>query len=104
MIVRQGDVLVARCDKIPATAKPVDQEDGRLIVARGEATGHHHSFPHRPEIALFRDGTTGPFYVRAAATVALEHQEHTALEIPAGIYRVTIQRTFSAGTVRRVED
>ena len=104
MIIRQGDVLIASCAAIPKTAKPVEHEAGRLIVARGEATGHHHSFPHRPEITLFRDGTTGPFYLHSYGAVALEHQEHTALEIPAGTYKVTIQRTFSAGMVRLVHD
>jgi hypothetical protein len=104
MLIRQGDVLIVSCDTIPDHVVPVASEKGRLIVAYGEATGHHHSFPHRPEVTLFRDGTTGPFYVRADKPVALEHQEHSALTIQPGIYRVTIQRTFSAGMARKVID
>jgi hypothetical protein len=103
--IRQGDVLIWPCATIPSDATLVEPESGRLIVARGEATGHHHSFPHRPEIALFRDdGSGGGFYVKADAPVALSHQEHSALEIMPGTYRVTIQRTFVAGVARRVED
>ena len=104
MIIRQGDVMIASCRGIPTGAQKVTPENGRLIVARGEATGHHHSFPHRPEVTLFRDGATGPFYVRADSAVTLEHQEHSALTINPGIYKVTIQRTFVAGMARRVSD
>ncbi len=104
-MIRQGDVLIIACDKIPKAARKVAPENGRLIVARGEATGHHHSFPHRRGVTLFRDdGAGGGFYVRAKASVVLEHQEHTALTLPAGDYKVMIQRTFSAGMVRRVSD
>lgn len=103
--IRQGDVLIWPCDAIPAGAVPVDPENGRLIVARGEATGHHHSFPHRPEITLFRDdGSGGGFYVRADIPVSLEHQEHSALRLAPGVHKVSIQRTFVAGMARRVAD
>lgn len=103
--IRQGDVLVLPCEFIPATATQVDPQDGRLIVAYGEATGHHHSFPHRRGATLFRDDASGGrLYVDATKPVALEHQEHHALTITPGKYEVRIQRTMRAGLVRRVED
>jgi hypothetical protein len=102
---RQGDVLIIPAKAIPVAARPVQPEGGRLIVARGEATGHHHSFPHQRGAVLFRDdGGGGGMFVRASAPVALEHQEHSALTLPPGDYKIAIQRTYQAGMARRVED
>ena len=103
--IRQGDILIVPCDAIPATAVPVEPRGGRLIVALGEATGHHHSFPHRPQIAMFRDdGAGGGLFIQADAPIALEHQEHSALIVERGTHRVINQRTFAAGMVRAVVD
>lgn len=104
-MIRQGDVLVVPCKEIPASAVAVAPTNDRLIVAFGEATGHHHSFPHRRGAVLFRDDAAGgTLYMTAAEPVALEHQEHSALTIAPGTYRVAIQRTMTAGVARRVED
>lgn len=103
--IRQGDIMIVPCKSIPASATPVEPINDRLIVALGEATGHHHSFPHRRGVTLFRDdGAGGALYVRADAAVALEHQEHGALVIDKGTHRVIRQRTFAAGMVRQVAD
>lgn len=103
--VRQGDVLVLPCKEIPASATPIEAEAGRLIVARGEATGHHHSFPWKAGAVLFReDGSGGGMFVDVTAPVSLEHQEHSALSVAPGRYEIRIQRTMSAGLVRRVAD
>lgn len=103
--IRQGDVLIVPCEEIPASATPVGAEAGRLIVARGEATGHHHSFPWARGAVLFRDdGAGGAQYVRVEQPVALEHQEHSPLTVKPGSYAVRIQRTMASGLVRRVAD
>jgi hypothetical protein len=39
---RQGDVLLERVAKLPEKIKRVRREGGLIILARGEATGHHH--------------------------------------------------------------
>jgi hypothetical protein len=102
--VRQGDVLIWPVGNIPATASPV-MPNGRLIVAHGEATGHHHSFPHLRGAALFRDDSAGgALYVLAEKPVALEHQEHAPLVVSKGASAVIRQRTFVAGMARRVVD
>jgi hypothetical protein len=105
--IRQGDVLITPCKEIPSSAKVADAESGRLIVARGEATGHHHSFPWQRGATLFRDdgaGSGGAQFVRVEDAVALEHQEHSALTVEPGKYEVRIQRTFQSGMVRQVAD
>jgi hypothetical protein len=103
---RQGDVLVMPVKSIPSSAQEMAPKNGRLIVAEGEATGHHHSFPHRQGAVMFRDdgAGSGGMYVRVAAPVALEHQEHAALMLAPGAYRISIQRTYQSGMARRVED
>lgn len=104
-IIRQGDVLVIPCEKIPATAAPVEAENGRLILARGEATGHHHSIALHPRIAMFRDDASGGrLYIKNDVPAPLEHQEHTALTIQPGTHEVRIQRTVHSGMARRVAD
>lgn len=40
---RQGDVLLVEIDQPSRTGKPVYPEDGRVILARGELSGHSHT-------------------------------------------------------------
>lgn len=103
--VRQGDILILPVKSIPPTATQAAPTNGRLVVALGEATGHHHSFHHRPGITMFRDdGAGGALYLKTTEPVPLEHQEHTALVIQPGTYRVVNQRVAVSGLVRRVVD
>lgn len=103
---RQGDVLIIPVKSIPTTAKAIEPEDGRLIVARGEATGHHHSFPWQRGATLFRDdgGGSGGLYFSTNKPMMLQHQEHTAGTIVTGDHKVIIQRTMAARMVRAVAD
>ena len=41
---RQGDVLIERITKIPNGLKKQQPENGRIILAHGEKTGHAHAF------------------------------------------------------------
>lgn len=106
-IIRQGDVLVLSVDSIPKGLTEVAPKKGRLIVAEGEATGHHHSFPWQRGAVLFRDdgaGSGGVMYAEVSEPISLEHQEHGSHLLVPGKYRLTIQRTYQAGMARRVED
>jgi len=103
--VRQGDVLIWPVTAIPQEAVPVKAQNDRLIVAHGEATGHHHSFPHMRGAVLFRDDSAGGrLYVQAEKSVVLEHQEHSTLTVSKGDNIVIRQRTMSTGLVQRVVD
>lgn len=91
----QGDILIIRYGDIPASATLVHPESGRLIVARGEATGHHHSFRVSPGITLFRDegtASSAPLYVKATEPAVLEHQEHDPITFAPGTYKIVRQR------------
>ncbi len=48
MQIRQGDVFLAAVDEIPEGRRlSFAAQPGRLVLAYGEATGHHHSVAER---------------------------------------------------------
>ena len=53
IVVRQGDVVLIAAD-LPGGAAPLPASDGKVIVAFGEATGHHHRF--EGAATLYADG------------------------------------------------
>lgn len=93
MQFRQGDLLFEAVTALPATLKPVQPEQGRLIVARGEATGHHHSVPANAGVLSLDEG--GVMYLTIEELTAVEHQEHRAIPLEPGVYKVTRQRELS---------
>lgn len=97
---RQGDVLISRAT-IPTNTTEVKPRNGRLILAEGEVTGHHHSIPAINAI-MFMLGQQ--MYVRADQPVTLTHQEHGPITIDAGDYAITIQREYTPEAVRNVAD
>lgn len=120
---RQGDVLL-----IPTTKKPnpkvkrQPRESGRLILARGEATGHHHSIADshcslyldeqrpistedaRTMVARLGGGLIPDRLLEVKRPVNLEHQEHDTIRLPTGNYIVRIQREYSPQSLRNVAD
>lgn len=102
-IYRQGDVLLQKIESsVPRSAKPVPLESGRVILAHGEVTGHHHSFAGDSGVALLDAG--GDRYLKVSRRSTLEHQEHAPIEIPRGHYRVVRQREYSPEAIRNVAD
>ena len=93
-----------------------DNPDNTLTVAHGEATGHSHAFnmvDHVPGIAITAFGAVTtrvgnvPEYINIeGGDATIKHEEHNALTIPAGHYKVGIVREFDhiAGTTRYVVD
>lgn len=92
---RQGDVLLIPCAGIPAGAKEEAPEHGRVILARGEVTGHSHAMMAE-RVRFFRDDGLGRAFVQVSgdAPVDLEHEEHAPLGIPPGSYRLVRQREY----------
>ncbi len=101
-MVRQGDVLLIPVDRVPEGVER-QAERGRLIVAKGEATGHHHSFAADSGVALI-EAPDGLYVSAPWSGVPFEHQEHTAITIT-GPYRSVVQREYNdAEEFRRVQD
>ncbi len=102
-LIRQGDILLKRIPggAVPAGARPVRSEDGRLILAHGETTGHHHSVALSNRVALFReDGVGGGMFMTVTAEpTSLDHNsnpvEHTSHELAPGLWEVEQQRVMS---------
>ena len=101
-IYRQGDVLIERIKEIPKQAKVVPRENGRVILAHGEATGHAHAIEDEKVKLLEDSGAT--FLEVQEAIAMLKHEEHSTIEIPKGNYRVIRQREYSPEAIRNVMD
>ena len=102
MIYRQGDVLLVPVDEVPA-GKSVEREGGKLILARGEATGHHHAVLDRN--AELMESAEAVYLKIMEAPAHLTHQEHATIEVPPGTYRVVRQREYQPKELpRRVAD
>lgn len=96
---RHGDVMIASVEELPAEAKP---RPGATL-AYGEITGHSHRFADPSTVELF--GTEGLLFVRVIAdTATLIHEEHTAITIPRGVYRVWQQREYTPQEIRQIVD
>jgi len=89
---RQGDVLLTPADEIPKGAALEKQEGARLIIQRGEVTGHHHSVALADAEML--TASEAERYLRVERETALSHQEHATISVPPGAYRITIQREY----------
>ena len=87
-----------------------------LIVAHGEATGHTHAFrmsQQVPDVAITAFGGTKtrvgdvPEFIKITGNPAIiKHEEHNALTIPTGHYKVSIVREWDhiSRTTRNVID
>ena len=89
--VRQGDVLLVPVDEIPEAATVVPRDQGRVILAYGEATGHAHAF-EAFAATLLQEEDRRYLHLREAAP--LIHEEHAPITVAPGRYRVVIQREF----------
>jgi hypothetical protein len=106
MTFRQGDVLVVQADTAPADLKPVPLENGRLILAHGEVTGHAHEVIGEAELFTSADLTDlEERFLRVERDGAqLVHDEHATLDLPPGDYVVRRQREYTPEEIRTVAD
>lgn len=100
IIYRQGDVVLISA-KTPTNIKPVEPDNGRVILAYGEVTGHAHAL--MPDAApMVFDGQDR--YIGANEKAVLRHEEHTHLPIIPADYKVVQQCEYSPEAIRRVAD
>jgi len=95
-IIRQGDVLIVPTTNIPDNAHPVARENGRLVLAHGEATGHAHAIVEEHAELVTADQANQLFLLVHGTTVDLVHDEHTTLTIHPGTYQVIRQREYTS--------
>jgi hypothetical protein len=127
---RQGDVLITRVrGRAPRAAAPVARDQGRVILAYGEVTGHAHAIRDRGVALLamddqaemaaaarkllasvgltrmdLRDEDVVGFLEVGEAGAALTHDEHEPHQFAEGMYIVTRQREYSPEAIRNVAD
>lgn len=102
--LRQGDVLLVPIDKIPANAK-LQKHKGRITVALGEATGHHHTIElSEKDAADWWKDDQGVQYVEVKTESPIVHQEHSELVLDPGAYKVVTQREYTPKEIRNVRD
>jgi hypothetical protein len=77
---RQGDILIKEIDQLPSIAKPQGRAR-RVVIAEGEATGHHHVLLPAAEDMEWWQNAAGDIYVRSTEAARLVHEEHGPIEI-----------------------
>jgi hypothetical protein len=103
---RQGDVLlIPTSDRIPQDAKPEQPESGRMILMHGEATGHAHAVLERDATIRSRGtGMTMERWLDVHKATSVVHEEHAAIPLQPGVYRILRQREYSPEAIRNVAD
>jgi hypothetical protein len=106
----QGDLLIERvADRVSKGA--ASATECSVVLAEGELTGHNHTAMGR--IAFFRDDGLARdipdnLYIGhlsiEAPSAKVVHQEHAAIDLPAGTYRVRRQRELDPAEARVVSD
>ncbi|MFC4031857.1 hypothetical protein ACFO3J_10235 [Streptomyces polygonati] len=106
---RQGDVLIVPTEESELDPRiadvPREPRDarGRLVLALGEVTGHAHAVVG-PGSLLREAGPLGPTLLHLPDGGRVVHEEHAAISLPKGWYRVVRQREYVPGSVRLVAD
>ncbi|GLY07695.1 MULTISPECIES: hypothetical protein [Actinoplanes] len=103
---RQGDVLIVPVpeESVPACAPVPRDRRGRMVLARGEATGHAHVVGG-PGLRLLADVDDPELmFIHVPSHGRVSHEEHGPISLPAGHYRVTRQREYIPGAFRPVAD
>ena len=98
-LYRHGDVLIRRIARLPIGAQP---REGTTL-AQGELTGHSHRLQQPHAVQLWGQGSDLFLEVKAK-TATLVHEEHQAIELPQGMYRVWRQREYRPDAYVEVMD
>lgn len=90
-LIQQGDVLFFNEKNMPESVKPVKAtRPGLVTFAEGEVTGHHHSCV-ADGVQLYED-ENGTLWCSVEKEATVTHQEHGAVKLDKGTYRIGIVR------------
>ena len=119
----QGDFIIMRISEIPAGVKPMEAENGKIIVAHSE-TGHNHVMEAERVQAfvpvVFKDDGTEAveevnsgqdiyeLFLQVDAPTPIEHlrsfHTHDSIMVNPGLYRIRRQREYTPEGWRRAAD
>lgn len=78
--VRQGDVGLFEVNGLPeGSIKKVKPEGRRIVLARGEVTGHAHALPNTMQVMEIG----GIVFVCPDVDVEVQHEEHAPVQLDA---------------------
>ena len=109
---RQGDVLLIPIKASIESLEPALADPRGLVLAEGETSGHHHAIFGKGARLMQYKQTGQRVVVVADAGAEMRVvgggsggvDRHTPIALATGHYEVRIQRQYSAGYARRVED
>lgn len=93
---RQGDILLIPVHSMPEKAEPVTTFH-QIVIALGERTGHKHAMDALTA-TLYKLGRD--MYIDAEEGATLLHEEHHAIRIEPGLYKVRQQRQYDEPPAR----
>jgi hypothetical protein len=96
MLWRQGDLYIERVSAVPAEAVRLSH----LVLADGELTGHRHRIDDL-NCAIQFELRENRFLEVTSDQADLVHDEHGAIRLDRGIYRVWRQREFDPAPRQR---
>ncbi|MBC8008552.1 MAG: hypothetical protein H7067_00470 [Burkholderiales bacterium] len=98
-LYRHGDVLIEAMPSLP----PKREKLGHAILAHGELTGHCHRIKESSEVDLYQT-SAGTFLHVRDRSVTVVHEEHTAIKLSPGYYRVWRPREYTPKGIQVVRD
>lgn len=88
----QGDVLFEKTGRKIGGNRVPARADGRIVIARGEKTGHDHTVDSETA-TLYQNGDKLALVV--AESTQIVHQQHSPLLLEPGYYDVMVQRQYA---------
>lgn len=112
VLLRQGDVLLIPMESMPAgQLSSVERENGRIVLAHGEITGHAHAIvDESAELVTAEQAAELYLLVHGTEGVDLVHEEHDTIRVPGAAdggtvaYEVRRQREYAPEAIRMVAD
>ena len=99
---RQGDVLFKQVNSVPTGVRKV-RRSGHIL--EGEATGHIHRVKESDlAVAEVFEIEDRLFLSASQDGIAIVHEDHKPITLPAGDYEIVRQREYSPEEIRNVAD
>jgi len=102
---RHGDVSLHPKKEMPKNLEE-KEFNGKFILAKGKATGHHHNLIAKDsKVKIFKDDE-GQHWLKLEEEAKLTHPEHDTITIEPGIYEQKMEREYDPfqEEIRKVMD
>ena len=104
-MLRQGDVLLIPVDQDISKAKKISKDSAPIVLAEGETTGHAHKIAKAMAVLyMLGQAAEAIRILQVKRKTQLVHEEHGALDLDPGLYKVVQQREYSPEAIRNVAD